>query len=77
MTEDMACFGHHTPEAIACQMCNDENTCKIDTAANFKRCHEMQGVDKCSDCEVYESCCEYGDEQRDELGLNIIQEPQK
>jgi hypothetical protein len=34
----------------------------------FEECHSNQGVTRCEDCEVYEKCCEYGAEKREELG---------
>jgi len=70
MTQE--CFAHHTQDAVICQTCSDADKCKAELAANFKRCHEIQEVEKCSDCDMYEDCCEYGDDKRSELGLDII-----
>jgi propanediol dehydratase small subunit len=66
------CFAHFTPDAVICKACVEADKCKVELAANFKRCHEMHEVEKCSECEVYEDCCEYGDDKRDEYGLNIV-----
>lgn len=30
----------------------------------FKKCREINEVEKCEDCENYKECCEYGDEIR-------------